>query len=1370
MRIIFTMILCVTAFFGLSQQKVSHLISESYNRSVHKTDLFTSHNSSRYTPDFLLNSDDYMELQLDRQKLTSLQTTRPQSLYLSLPTPQGYVEFTLIRNDATKPFPVYTYDGEHKQLTDHSITNLHYIGTVKNQPASLVSFSVINEELRIIYGAEEGNINIGKIKGSERYAYLPTASADFQRPGCDSELLEKPVRSPLHLSESEDNAMAPGDCVQIYFEMDYQSYLDNGSDVGNTTSFMQGLFNEIATLYLNESIEIGISEIMVWTEPDIYTHTAGSVTILNEFQTKIDTEDFNGDLAHLVSTYNGNRGGLAYLDVLCFSQRQYQIGFSEIHGSYNSVPTYSWDVEVITHELGHNFGSPHTHQCVWNGNNTQIDDCGNEYSPSGAGACYNSASPIIPAAGGTIMSYCHLLGGVGIDFNNGFGVQPGDLIRDRYNNASCLTACCEFSEEADLGEDIFTCEESVTLDAGVTGVNYDWSTGETTQTIQVTESGTYSVEISDDCGNDTDEVFVEFGSTPEINLNEQYEYCGEPVTVDATTSSAISYEWSTGEVTASIEINSPGDYWVEVTNDCGVTHLDFTVSEATSPELDLGEDFTLCESSSIDISIPIEGESYLWSTGETTQTITIYSGGEYWAEVQTNCGVVSDTIDVEEQNEPIIFIPGIFQLCEGGTLTVHAGSMYADSFLWSTGETTESIDITEPGDYWVQAFNDCGQTEQIFHVELTDEINLDFGPDAVMCEGESYELDMSNIAANTYIWSTGETTPTITVTEPGLYWGEVDTDCGFDRDTIIVESIAPPLVSADGDFQICSGEATTITSDVQNVDSFVWSTGETTATITITSEGDYWLEGSNDCGTDRYDFSVTADEHPAISLGPDLSICAEEEVELTIPDSGGSYLWSTGETTQTISVNQEGEYWGQLTTNCGTVRDTVYVEVIGNPEVAITGNLAICEGEVATVIADVLYTDEILWSTGETTPSIEISEAGNYWLRGSNSCATETHEFSIEVEDLPVFSLGPDFVLCEGDEIQLQIPVNGTSYLWSTGETTSTISVSSPGTYWGEVNTNCGTVRDTLEIQSVAQPTLSLSGNVDICEGDAAQMTANFNYAEELLWSTGETTQTIEISEEGEYWVQAANQCFTVQENFTISYKEQPVIPFDDSYLLCDGEEIVLDATNEGATYLWQDGSTEATFLATEEGTYSVQVNLDDCVEEKQTTIQFIEPLSVELGKDTIACLRDEIYLEVDVEPGQSVMWNDGSETSVFVATETGRYTVQLSNICETVADQIFIEFYECCVAQVPTAFSPDSSGKNDIFRPLFNCKINDYRFKIFNRWGEKVFESTQLSQGWDGTFHGTKALPDAYTWALEYFDEETNQTRVFKGVVNLIR
>jgi len=123
-------------------------------------------------------------------------------------------------------------------------------------------------------------------------------------------------------------------------------------------------------------------------------------------------------------------GGIAWLNVLCATNNGGAFGPYAVSGAMSSnvvpFPIFSWNVMVVAHELGHNVGSPHTHDCSWNGNGTQVDDCGPVagYDTS----CYDPNDPILPSNGGTIMSYCHLVSGVGINFNNGFGPEAGGLL------------------------------------------------------------------------------------------------------------------------------------------------------------------------------------------------------------------------------------------------------------------------------------------------------------------------------------------------------------------------------------------------------------------------------------------------------------------------------------------------------------------------------------------------------------------------------------------------------------------------------------------------------------------------------------------------------------------------------------------------------------------------------------------------------------------------------------------------------------------------------------------------------------------------------------------------------------------------------
>ncbi|MEL6276587.1 MAG: M57 family metalloprotease, partial [Bacteroidota bacterium] len=196
----------------------------------------------------------------------------------------------------------------------------------------------------------------------------------------------------------------------------------------NATNYVTGAFNESITLYANENLAMAISEIFAWTNPSPYSSSSSS-GMLSDFQAA--TGGFNGDLAHLVS-YQASGGIAAGFSGICNNNPDNSKCFSSIGSSFSTVPTYSYTVMVITHEMGHLIGSRHTHACVWNGNGTAIDGCSGQTE----GSC---PLPGNPPNGGTIMSYCHIANG--INFNEGFGPQPGAVIRNTVANANCLGQC-----------------------------------------------------------------------------------------------------------------------------------------------------------------------------------------------------------------------------------------------------------------------------------------------------------------------------------------------------------------------------------------------------------------------------------------------------------------------------------------------------------------------------------------------------------------------------------------------------------------------------------------------------------------------------------------------------------------------------------------------------------------------------------------------------------------------------------------------------------------------------------------------------------------------------------------------------------------
>ena len=320
-------------------------------------------------------------------------------------------DFTVVTNQSGDQAVVYS-------------SSRHYRGVIRGDDHSLVAVSFGADGIMgLIADDRHGNLVLGKIDSPENeteYILYADHELTAKNPFSCTSLETGPSGTQPSIPASPEASP----CVRVYFESDYELYQNKGS-VQNTVDYLSGAFNQLATLYANEQISTTLSQVYVWVTPDNYS-TNSSSNALKEFRAA--RQSFNGDLAHLVGIGGNNLGGIAYVDVLC---SPYAYAFSDISTSYSTVPTYSWTVEVLTHEMGHNLGSPHTQSCTWPGG--AIDNC---YTPEG-----NCSPGPAPVNGGTIMSYCHL-SGPGINFNNGFGPLPGNKIRAEVASASCLGNSC----------------------------------------------------------------------------------------------------------------------------------------------------------------------------------------------------------------------------------------------------------------------------------------------------------------------------------------------------------------------------------------------------------------------------------------------------------------------------------------------------------------------------------------------------------------------------------------------------------------------------------------------------------------------------------------------------------------------------------------------------------------------------------------------------------------------------------------------------------------------------------------------------------------------------------------------------------------
>lgn len=507
-------------------------------------------------------------LTIQRKEFNRLEQDRPQELKISLQTPDGQLlQLELFQAEYLTPdFKLRKASAPERTIPFDR--GLHYRGIVNSDARSLAMLLVLPGEIAGLVEYRGRQYNLGKIEGETDLHILYPADAATDPPvrTCYAESVpgykNRIDNSPGNRSSNSDN------CVKMYVEADYDIFLDKGG-VTPAANYVAGLFSQVSTLYADESIKLVVSEIFVWDIEDPYVGGSnGTLDYLIQFRQERNG-DFNGaDLGHLVGYQGG--GGIAYLNVIC--NGTYSVGYSDIPGSYNQVPAYSWAVNVVTHEIGHNLGSPHTHDCAWNGNDTPIDNCGPLYDtiyiPSG---CYNNG---VTPDDGTIMSYCHLIGGVGVSFVENFGQQPGDLIRSRVYNASCLSPCSGVNDagiSAIVAPNVAVCGNSV--DPVVTLNNYGY-TSLNTVTINYTLDGAPTQTYS--WAGDLQTGGITNVTLPGLALNNtshtlQVSTAGPNGQTDTDTSNdTVSVSFSRGDQTVALSIsldNFPGETSWTVTDD-----------------------------------------------------------------------------------------------------------------------------------------------------------------------------------------------------------------------------------------------------------------------------------------------------------------------------------------------------------------------------------------------------------------------------------------------------------------------------------------------------------------------------------------------------------------------------------------------------------------------------------------------------------------------------------------------------------------------------------------------------------------------------------------------------------------------------------
>jgi len=844
---------------------------------------------------------------------------------------------------------------------------------------------------------------------------------------------------------------------------------------------------------------------------------------------------------------------------------------------------------------------------------------------------------------------------------------------------------------------------SVTLTAPSSS-SYLWSNGATTQSIDVTASGTYSVTVTNASGcsatSAATSVTVNANpSTPVITAGGATTFC-EGGSVTLTAPSSASWLWSNGATTQSINVTTSGSYSVTVTNanGCSATSAPTTVianANPSTPVITAGGATTFCEGGSVTLTAPASA-SWLWSNGATTQSINVTASGWYSVTITnaSGCSATSaaTTVTVNDNPYPPFISPaGPTTFCAGGSVTLNAS--YGASFLWSTGATTQSINVTTSGSYSVTVLNasGCGATTAPTTVTVrtlppTPVISAS-GPTTFCQEGS---VTLSAPGGYSYLWSTGYTTQSINVTTAGSYSVTVTDANGCSATsapTTVTVNPNPPIetITASGPTKFCQGGSVTLTAP-SGYSGYLWSTAETTQSIVVTTTGTYrvGVRNANGCQTTSAYIDVTVIPYapaPVITPSGPTTFCAGGSVTFSAP-AGYQYLWSNGIHAQSINVTAAGSYtvtvWNtsDIYGDCGTTSQPVNVTVNALPAAAISaaGPTTFCAGGSVTLTANA--GTSYLWSNGATTQSINVTTSGSYSVTVTNAsgCSATSAATTVTVNagpSTPVITAGGATTFCAGGSVTLTAP-SSTSYLWSNGATTQAINVTASGSYSVTVinASGCSAMSAATTVTVNANPStpvITAGGATTFCAGGSVTLTAPASSS--YLWSNGANTQSINVTTSGSYSVTVTNAsgCSAMSAATTVTVNANPstpVINTSGSPTFCAGGSVTLTAP-ASSSYLWSNGANTQSINVTTSDSYIVTVtNASGCSATSAPTVVTVnaKPATpvITAGGSTAICPGSSVTLTAPA--GYTYLWSNGANTQSINASSAGNYSVTVTN------------------------------------------------------------------------------------------------------------
>jgi gliding motility-associated-like protein len=478
-----------------------------------------------------------------------------------------------------------------------------------------------------------------------------------------------------------------------------------------------------------------------------------------------------------------------------------------------------------------------------------------------------------------------------------------------------------------------------------------------------------------------------------------------------------------------------------------------------------------------------------------------------------------------------------------------------------------------------------------------------------------------------------------------------------------------------------------------------------------TKNGDYLvtLKAWNPACQDEYTLKVKVRTAKGFDLGKDRTFCTPIKTFLTVPFTDySSILWSTGSKAGFITVSAAGKYFVEAKyANCPLLRDTI--NLFYDPVYCnpIRDSMFCDKVDINLEVTGRSPKSKIMWSVLDTSAKIKVTQEGRIILQVYNNNCTIYDTIDLSIAKIKP-KLGPDIFICNDfvQTLDAGTQPRGTSFLWNDQSTNQTFITTSPGKYWVTTKLLHCSQTDTIQINN-SKVILDIGPDRHFCDSIRAFVDGGPSNGAQTFykWSTGDTSRIAFIQTPGKHWLRKYDK-FGCENFDTLNFK--------------------LTAS----------------------------------------------PI-IDLGKDTsVICVRAPIK----ISPGDgfsSYIWEDGSSDKIRFVEITGKYYV-------TVTDEVGCKASDTMIVKtnpnllpnkvyIPNAFTPNNDGLNDVFPFDEPVMQTDYNLKVFNRWGEKVYDSDINRQPWDGTTRKDDSQMDAYMWVASYKGCDGNR-HTDKGTVTVIR